>query len=162
MIERIKVGMADLNVVKSPGILVTLGLGSCVGIALYDEHVKVAGLSHIMLPSSKMIKNNQNRAKFADTAILLLIEKMLDMGAKKDRLKAKIAGGAQMFTSATNDNNLLKIGERNVISTLEVLDSLNIPVIAQDTGGNYGRSIELYAETGVLLVKTIGHGIKEI
>mgnify|MGYP000964914714 CR=1 FL=1 len=162
MIERIKVGMADLNVVKSPGILVTLGLGSCVGIALYDEHVKVAGLSHIMLPSSKVIKNNQNRAKFADTAILLLIEKMLDMGAKKDRLKAKIAGGAQMFTSATNDNNLLKIGERNVISTLEVLDSLNIPVIAQDTGGNYGRSIELYAETGVLLVKTIGHGIKEI
>ena len=162
MIERIKVGMADLNVVKSPGILVTLGLGSCVGIALYDEHVQVAGLSHIMLPSSKMIKNNQNRAKFADTAILLLIEKMLDMGAKKDRLKAKIAGGAQMFTSATNDNNLLKIGERNVISTLEVLDSLNIPVIAQDTGGNYGRSIELYAETGVLLVKTIGHGIKEI
>lgn len=162
MAERIKVGMADLNVVKSPGILFTLGLGSCVGIALYDEHVKVAGLSHIMLPSSKMIKNNQNKAKFADTAILILIEKMLAMGAKKDRLKAKIAGGAQMFSTTASGNNLLKIGERNVISTLEVLDSLNIPVIGQDTGGNYGRSVELYAETGILFIKTIGHGIKKI
>jgi len=104
MIERIKVGMADFNVVKSPGILVTLGLGSCVGIALYDAQVKVAGLSHIMLPSSKQIKNNQNKAKFADTAILLLIEKMMTMGAQKDRIKAKIVGGAQMFSSINNKN----------------------------------------------------------
>ncbi|MFY9176258.1 MAG: chemotaxis protein CheD [Caldicoprobacterales bacterium] len=162
MIERIKVGMADFNVVKSPGILVTLGLGSCVGIALYDAQVKVAGLSHIMLPSSKQIKNNQNKAKFADTAILLLIEKMMTMGAQKDRIKAKIVGGAQMFSSINNKNSLLKIGERNVNAALEVLNSLNIPVIGRDTGGNYGRSIELYADTGILLVKTIGHGIKEI
>jgi len=67
-----------------------------------------------------------------------------------------------MFSSTSNSNSLLKIGERNVISTLEVLDSLNIPVIGQDTGGNYGRSVELYAETGILFIKTIGHGIKKI
>ena len=139
-----------------------MGLGSCVGIALYDAQVKVAGLSHIMLPSSKQIKNNQNKAKFADTAILLLIEKMMTMGAQKDRIKAKIVGGAQMFSSINNKNSLLKIGERNVNAALEVLNSLNIPVIGRDTGGNYGRSIELYADTGILLVKTIGHGIKEI
>ena len=69
MIQRIKVGMADLNAAKAPGVLVSLGLGSCIGIALYDEYVRVAGLAHIMLPSSKMIKNNENKAKFADTAI---------------------------------------------------------------------------------------------
>ena len=82
MIQRVKVGMADLNTVISPGILITLGLGSCVGIALYDGQVKIAGLAHIMLPYSNLIKNNENKAKFADTAILQLVEDMIALGAK--------------------------------------------------------------------------------
>ncbi|NLI60973.1 MAG: chemotaxis protein CheD [Clostridiales bacterium] len=162
MTERIKVGMADMNVVRSPGVLVSLGLGSCVGIALYDEFRKIAGLAHIMLPSSKMIRNNENKAKFADTAIAEVIAMMTSLGANKDRLKAKIAGGAQMFASNNKASNLLKIGERNVIASLEVLKELQIPIVGQDTGGTYGRTVELYAETGVFLIKTIGHGIKEI
>jgi chemotaxis protein CheD len=162
MRQRVKVGMADLNTVKSPGILVTLGLGSCVGIALYDEHVKIAGLAHIMLPCSNLIKNNENKAKFADTAILQLVEDMIALGAKKERLKAKLAGGAQMFSFNGRDSKLLKIGERNVISSLDTLRKLNIPVVSQDTGGNYGRTVELYAETGDFLIKTIGHGKKWI
>ncbi|HZJ57615.1 MAG TPA: chemotaxis protein CheD [Clostridia bacterium] len=162
MIQRVKVGMADLNTVISPGVLVSLGLGSCVGIALYDGHVKVAGLAHIMLPSSTSIKNNENRAKFADTAILQLIDDMIVLGAKQNRLKAKLAGGAQMFAFNSRDNSPLKIGERNIVSTLDVLMELKIPVIGQDTGGNYGRTVELYAETGDYLIKTIGHGVKRI
>ena len=65
----IKVGMADLNVCKSPDIITTLGLGSCIGIAVYDPVTKIGGLAHIMLPDSTQIRNNLNKAKFADTGI---------------------------------------------------------------------------------------------
>ncbi|WP_026893826.1 chemotaxis protein CheD [Clostridiisalibacter paucivorans] len=155
--ETVKVGMADLAAVKAPGVLTTLGLGSCVGIVLYDKSTKVAGLAHIMLPSSKEIKNNSNKAKFADTAVEVLIKEMIKLGANKKKLWAKLAGGAQMF-SFNSSNNILKIGERNVIASKEKLSKLNIPIIAEDTGGNFGRTIEIDAESGSLLVKTIGHG----
>lgn len=156
----IKVGMADLKVIAGDGILVTLGLGSCVGIALYDRTTKTAGLAHIMLPSSKLIRNNQNKAKFADTAVEYLLELMLRMKAKREFITAKIAGGAQMFSFKGSASEVLNIGERNVQATIEVLRYHNIPIVAQDTGGNYGRTIELHADSGVLVVKTIGHGVK--
>ncbi|SHH99623.1 chemotaxis protein CheD [Sporanaerobacter acetigenes] len=157
----IKIGMADLNIAKTPGLLTTLGLGSCVGIALFDKKNKIAGLVHIMLPSSEEIKNNSNKAKFADTGIELLLEKMINIGADKKNIKAKIAGGSQMFSFNSN-NDVLKIGERNVIATKKKLKELNIPIVSEDTGGNYGRTIELNSEDGSLLVKTIGHGTQII
>lgn len=156
----IKVGMADLNVVKDSGILTTLGLGSCVGIGLYDKYSKIAGLAHIMLPSSKEIKNNENKAKFADTGIDYLIESMVKKGASSKNIVAKVTGGSQMF--ASNNNNILKIGERNILATKEKLRELKIVIISEDTGGNYGRTIELNADDGSLSVKTIGHGVKII
>ncbi len=162
MEQIIKVGMADLNIAKAPGILTTLGLGSCVAIALYDRKQKIGGLAHIMLPSSKNIKRNENKAKFADTAVEYLIEKMESLGADINDITAKIAGGAQMFAFKNKNNDLLRIGERNVAATLKALEEAKIPVIAQDTGGNYGRTVELYTEDGTLLIKTIGKGIKRI
>lgn len=159
--EIVKVGMADLNAIKAPGILTTLGLGSCVGVAVYDRKNKIAGLVHIMLPSSKDIKNNSNKAKFADTGIDLLIETMVTIGADRRELKTKIAGGSQMF-NFNSDSSILKVGERNVLATKKKLFELEIPIIAEDTGGNYGRTIELNSEDGSLLVKTIGHGSKVI
>lgn len=159
--EVIKIGMADLNVIKSPGILTTLGLGSCVGIALYDKNKKIAGLAHIMLPSSLEIKNNTNKAKFADTGIELLIEMIVSIGASRRGLTAKITGGSQMF-NFNSDSDILKVGKRNVLATKEKLKEFKIPVIAEDTGGNYGRTIELNSEDGSLLVKTIGHGTQVI
>ncbi len=159
--KKIKVGMADLNTVKAPGILTTLGLGSCVGIALYDRYNKIAGLAHVMLPSSNEIRNNENKSKFVDTGIDLLINMMVEEGAVKKYITAKIAGGSQMF-SFNNNSSILKIGERNVLATKMKLKELNIDIISEDTGGNYGRTIELNAEDGSLLVKTIGHGVKII
>ena len=159
--KKIKVGMADLNTVKAPGILTTLGLGSCVGIALYDRYNKIAGLAHVMLPSSNEIRNNENKSKFVDTGIDLLINMMVEEGAVKKHITAKIAGGSQMF-SFNNNSSILKIGERNVLATKMKLKELNIDIISEDTGGNYGRTIELNAEDGSLLVKTIGHGVKII
>ncbi|QAT61632.1 chemotaxis protein CheD [Acidilutibacter cellobiosedens] len=157
----IKVGMSDLNVLKAPGILTTLGLGSCVGIAIFDKRRKIAGLVHIMLPSSNEIKNNGNKAKFADTGIEVLIEEMIKLGANKRDCIAKIAGGSQMFTFNSN-NDILKIGERNVKSAKEKLSQLMIPIVAEDTGGNFGRTIEFNSEDGTLFIKTIGHGVKTI
>ncbi len=157
----IVVGMADLNTTKSPGVLTTLGLGSCVGIALYDPVTKVAGLAHVMLPDSKQIKNNSNIAKFADTATLKLIKDMLVLGAQKSRLKAKLAGGAQMF-AFDSKNESMRIGDRNVEASINILKQLSIPIIGRDTGSSYGRTVELYSEDGRFVIKTIGHGNRVI
>lgn len=157
----IKVGMADLNTSKAPDLLTTLGLGSCVGICLYDKVKKVAGLAHIMLPSSKEIKNNSNKAKFADSGIDELIHLMSKEGANKNNLIAKIAGGSQMF-NFNSQNDMLRIGERNVNATKEKLKELNIRIIAEDTGGNFGRTIVFDSGDGSLNIRTIGHGEKII
>lgn len=159
--QSIKVGMADLNVLNDQGTLVTLGLGSCVGVAIYDKKSKIAGLAHVMLPSSLEIKNNSNKAKFADSGIELLVSKMESVGANKQYMVAKLAGGAQMF-KFNSKADVLKIGERNVIASKSKLKDLGIKVIAEDTGGTFGRTIEFSSIDGNLLIKTIGYGIKTI
>lgn len=153
----IKVGMADLKTATNPEVLTTLGLGSCIGVCVYDPITKISGMAHIMLPSSKAIRNNSNVAKFADTAIVKLVDDMVAIGARRNRMIAKIAGGSQMF-SFSSKNDMMKIGERNAIAVKEMLDYLRIPLKAEDTGGNYGRSIEFDAANGALQIKTIGHG----
>lgn len=161
MSQVIKVGMADLKVTGPPEVLSTLGLGSCIGICLYDPVTKVSGLAHIMLPNSQTIRNNSNRAKFADTAIDDMIDEMIKKGANKRRLVGKIAGGAQMF-SFSSKNDMMKIGARNADAVRSILKDLGIPIKADDTGGNFGRTIEFYPEDGRLLIKTIGHGTKTV
>lgn len=151
----IRVGMADLNICSSPDAITTLGLGSCVGIVLYDPILKIAGLAHIMLPDSTQIRSNENVAKFADTGIETLLNKLLQKGAQKSRITAKIAGGAQMFAFST-ENAMLSIGMKNVMATKRKLGELGIRIIAEDTGDSYGRTIEFYPETGQLLIKAVG------
>lgn len=157
----IKVGMADMQSSRHPCVITTLGLGSCVGIVLYDPDRKVAGMAHIMLPSSLQARNNNNVAKFADTAIVRLVEDMVKLGANRKQIVAKLAGGAQMF-SLSDASEIMRIGFRNTIASKEELHKLEIPIIAEDTGGNYGRTIEISSDSGRLMIKTIGHGIKEI
>ena len=155
----ILIGIAEMNIARNPNILTTLGLGSCVGVTVYDRIYKIGGMAHIMLPSSGD-SPGQNRAKFADTAIADLLDKVLRAGAKRSNLAAKIAGGAHMFAGSAN--NILKVGERNIAASLQVLASLAIPVVANDTGGNHGRTIELHTESGALKIKTAGYGEKYI
>lgn len=159
--EVIKVGMADLNICKSPDIITTLGLGSCIGIALYDPTTKLGGLAHIMLPDSTQIRNNSNIAKFADTGIEELARRMTEAGALKSRLKAKIAGGAKMF-QVSGLSDVGNIGERNAIASRQKLKELGIPLLAEDTGLNYGRTVELHCETGEFYIKSVGKPIKII
>ncbi len=151
------VGMADLNSIKGSGTLITLGLGSCVGIALYDPVVKVAGLAHAMLPNSKEIQNNTNIAKFVDLATIKLTKDMILKGAKQDRIVAKIAGGAQMFAFDSTQQSM-RIGDRNVAATENMLRRLGIKVLAKDVGKTFGRTVELHAVDGKFIIKTIEHG----
>ncbi|UJF35365.1 chemotaxis protein CheD [Paenibacillus hexagrammi] len=158
----IKVGMADLNVAHLTGILKTTGLGSCVGVTLYDSRVKVAGMAHVMLPSSEIAREGSvNIAKYADTAIPELISRMEKLGASVSRMEAKLAGGAQMFAFAGN-NDTMRIGPRNVESCKEMLKKYTIPVKAEDTGANFGRTIEFNCETGILMIRSVQQGVKEM
>ncbi|AET60396.1 chemotaxis protein CheD [Paenibacillus terrae HPL-003] len=158
----IKVGMADLNVTSNPNSIRTTGLGSCVGLTLYDPHLKLAGMAHVMLPSSDIAREGQlNIAKYADTALPELFERMLKLGAERRRLVAKMAGGAQMFAFA-GSGDTMRIGPRNVESCKEMLVDLGIPLLGEDTGGSYGRTIELDCETGVLNIRSVQKGVKEL
>lgn len=157
----IKVGMADLNICKSPDMITTLGLGSCIGIALYDPITKIGGLAHIMLPDSTQMRNNTNIAKFADTGIEELVKRMVAAGANKSRLVAKIAGGAKMF-EVSGLSAIGNVGERNALASKEKLKQLGIPLKAEDTGLNYGRTVELYTETGEFRIKSVGKNVKSI
>ncbi|MBM7867131.1 chemotaxis protein CheD [Heliobacterium gestii] len=157
----IKVGMADLKASKAPDNLMTSGLGSCIGICLYDAVAKVGGLAHIMLPASTQARSSENKAKFADTAIPVLLDEMTRLGAVKSRLVAKIAGGAQMF-SFPGASDVMRIGERNAEAVLQRLKQENIPLLARETGGNFGRTIELDTMTGKLHIRTIDRGEKAV
>lgn len=161
MNECIKVGMADLKICVSPDCITTLGLGSCVGIALRDPITKIGGLAHIMLPDSTQIKNNANIYKFADTGIMELVRLVTVKGANKSRLVAKIAGGAQMF-SVQKNSEIIRVGERNVEATKKILKSLQIPILAEDTGLNYGRTVVFYPETGEFVIKAVGKEVRKI
>ncbi|MCM3717135.1 chemotaxis protein CheD [Fictibacillus phosphorivorans] len=162
MSEMIKVGIADINLVTPPNTIRTTGLGSCVGVILYDEVRKIAGMAHVMLPQSTLVKSaSTNSGKFADTAIKALYDLLLKKGATAKRLKAKIAGGAQMF-QFSSASEMMRIGPRNIESVKYHLNQLGIPLIASDVGGNSGRTIEFNPATYHLTIKTVNKGTKII
>lgn len=161
MSEIIKVGMADLKICKAPDGITTLGLGSCIGIAIRDPITKIGGLAHVMLPDSKAIQNNSNIYKFADTGIEELVRQMVAAGANRSRLVAKIAGGAQMF-AFQNKEDLVRVGERNAEASRNKLKELKIPILAEDCGLNFGRTVIFYPETGDYVIKAVGKSEKVI
>ena len=161
MSEVIKVGMADLNVCKAPDVITTLGLGSCIGLVFYDPVSKVGGMVHYMLPDSTKVRNNSNIAKFADTGIGELLRRVIAAGANKGRLIAKIAGGARMF-EVSGLSDVGNIGARNAEAAKKILKEKGIRLVAEDTGLNYGRTVELHCDTGEFLIKSVGKPIKTI
>lgn len=151
----IKVGISDLNIAIAPNVIRTSGLGSCVGIVVYDLPRKIAGLAHIMLPESSLTRQGKiNEFKYADTAIPILIEQVTKAGAKRSALKAKIAGGASMF-QFNSGSDIMKIGARNIEAVQNQLQRLDIPLIASDVGGSHGRTIVFDPITGQLLIRTV-------
>ncbi|MCR4925512.1 MAG: chemotaxis protein CheD [Clostridiales bacterium] len=153
------IGISDMKVSKFPDNFVTFALGSCVGICLFDPVLKVAGLGHIMLPEFPKNNPNENKMRFADTCVPLMVNEMNALGASTSRIVAKIAGGARMF-EVPNDSTFGNIGERNVIAVKTALQKYNIRILAEDTGANYGRTVYFYSENGTMVVKSFVNGVK--
>ncbi|MBP8989920.1 MAG: chemotaxis protein CheD [Clostridia bacterium] len=151
MAERIVVGISDYKTTQKPSSLLTYALGSCVGVCLRDSLLGCIGMAHILLPDSTLCMGDIHRPKFADTAIPDLLSEMIQMGASRHRLTAKIAGGARLFGS----QNTINIGERNVQAVRSALQRLQIPLIAEDTGADYGRTIEFFSVNGQLLIRSV-------
>lgn len=152
----INIGISDLNIASPPDILATYALGSCVGICLFDKKNHIGGLAHIMLPNSKeSSKSADNPRRYADTGIAELVKMLNSKGVLTSNLAAKIAGGAQMFqTNCTTFN----IGAKNVAAVKQILSSYRIPIIAEDTGSDYGRTVFFDVATGVMQVKSVLKG----
>ena len=158
MAQTIRVGMADLAIAKAPDCLETLALGSCVAIVLYDPVVKIGGLAHAMLPDIHFASiNARDRVhKFVNTAIEVLVDQMVRHGVSIATIRAKLVGGANMFPGISA-NDVMHIGERNVQAARAQLVTLNIRIVAEQTGGSLGRSIHLDTQTGKLTMRTITH-----
>jgi len=156
----ISVGMADYKIARAPDLLLTAGLGSCIGICIHDPFLKVGGMAHIMLPTANGSLGG-NPAKYADTALELLLKEIAEMGSNRSRLRAKIAGGAQMF-SFPGKPPILKIGDRNAEAVEQGLKKHGIPLLAIDVGGSFGRTIHFDVGTGALRIRTINHGEKVV
>ncbi len=147
-----RVGIAEGAVVRTPEHLRTTGLGSCVGAVIYDKNAGYAGMVHVMLPTAPDTGTN-SVTKYANTAIPWLIHELIFRGCNIQHLKAKLAGGAQMFAAAIK-NDFMRVGPRNVDAVKVQLDLFRIPIIAEDVGGNVGRTIEFDLLTEALLVRT--------
>jgi len=159
--NEVRVGIAELKVSFSPSVIITIGLGSCIGITIFDRFKGIGGLSHIMLPDSTLFATVNNPLKFADLAVPILVDNMVKSGASRNTLIAKIAGGASMF-KFSDKSMIMDVGNRNIAAVKNILNKLAIPIISEDTGGNKGRTLILDTTTGVLQIKTVGVGLKEI
>ncbi len=153
----IRVRVADYAVAATPESIVTIGLGSCVAITLHDAVAGIGGLAHVLLPSEAMSRERENRAKFAGTAVPLLIEQMQARGARLARMQAKLAGGAAMFASLIATPGL-QMGERNVMAARAALQLAGIPLVGQDVGGDFGRSVFFTVADGLVRVRSVRRG----
>jgi chemotaxis protein CheD len=158
--DTITVGMAEIKVAKAPNQLTCLGLGSCVGVCAYYAPLKLGGIAHIMLPASSMVRDESaaNPAKFADTAIPLLIDEIERQGGEREKLVIKIAGGAQMFATSCPDERL-SVGLKNIAAVESVCDKMGYKIVARLVGGNTGKSVILDLNNGVLQVRTLSESV---
>jgi chemotaxis protein CheD len=158
--SEIRVKVADWAVAQGARTIATIGLGSCVAIVLHDAVASVGGLAHILLPDASLSRDQDNRAKFPDTAVPLLVSEMRRLGSRGS-LQAKIVGGASMFGQLLPAGGI-NMGERNVHATRRALQAAGIALVADDVGGDYGRSVYLDVRTGRVLVRSLRRGDKSL
>jgi len=154
----IRVKVADYAV-TADGTISTIGLGSCVAIVLYDAVARVGGMAHVLLPSESMSRDRSNPAKFPATVVPLMLADMRQLGARLERVRAKIVGGASMFGNLMPAGGI-NIGERNIVAVREVLAGVKVPLVAEDTGADYGRSVYLFVDDGRVEVRSLRKGTR--
>lgn len=153
--REIFVRVAECAAGDSNAVLATLGLGSCVAVALFDPERVVGGMAHILLPSRSLSRATDNPGRFPQTALPLLLEQMLALGARRPGLTARLVGGASMFANLVPAGSM-QMGDRNVIAVREVLNQLAIPIVGEEVGGNFGRSVWFTVSTGQVMVRSAG------
>jgi chemotaxis protein CheD len=154
--SEIRVKVADYAV-AAEGTIATIGLGSCVAIILYDATAHVGGMAHVLLPNEAMSRDRSNPAKFPSTAVPLLLSEMRLLGAKPERVRAKIVGGASMFGNLIPAGGI-NIGERNIAAVRTVLSEVKVPIVAEDVGSDHGRSVFLHLDDGHVEVRSLKKG----
>lgn len=155
------VSVADWAADQGAADLVTLGLGSCVAIMLYDKDAKVGGMAHVLLPSRSLARDASNPAKFPETAVPLLLQRMTQLGADPRRIVAKLAGGASMFAALMTPGTI-QMGERNVVASRNALRDAAVPVTAEAVGGAQGRSVRFHLADGSVEIRTVGSSVATI
>lgn len=158
-VGEIVVEIADFAVAGGDAVLVTAGLGSCVALALHDATTGISGLAHILLPSTGIGPPSMHPAKYADSGVPLLVEEMRRHGARGP-LVARLAGGARMFAALLSSG--INMGQRNVEATRAALERLGVPVVAEDVGGEYGRSVRVAASSGAVSVRSLVGGNRDL
>jgi chemotaxis protein CheD len=158
--ERV-VKVADWAAERAGGVLVTLGLGSCVAIMLYDAQSRAGAMAHVLLPSRSLTRDATNPAKFPETAVPLLIERLGALGAEPRRLVAKLAGGASMFAQLMTPGSI-QMGERNIVACRNALRAAAIPILAEAVGGSEGRSVRFHLDDGRVDIRSVGAGVSVI
>lgn len=143
------------------GTIITLGLGSCVAIVLHDADSGTGGLAHILLPSPSLARDRSNLAKFPETAVPALLERMLALGAARGRIRARLVGGAAMFANLSS-SGVAQMGERNILASREALKKDGVPLLGEDTGSDYGRSVYLHLPSGRLEIKSVQRGNRDL
>lgn len=159
LVAEFQVGIAELKIARQPDRLVALGLGSCIGVSLYDPVFRVGGLLHLMLPDSTQFDDISKPARFADLGIKLLVAEIKRGGGRIGNLEVKMAGGAHMF-SGENKKFSLNVGERNIIAARLTIQSLGLRITAEEVGGNRGRTMVLDTATGKVMIRWAGSQIK--
>jgi chemotaxis protein CheD len=154
-VKEVIVKVADWAAERGDGVLVTLGLGSCVAIMLHDLETKAGAMAHVLLPSMSLARDITNRAKFPETAVPLLVERLKALGADPRRLVAKLAGGASMFGQLVSPGTI-QMGERNVLAARSALRAAAIPILREAVGGERGRSVRFHVKDGRVEIRSVG------
>jgi chemotaxis protein CheD len=135
-------------------VLRALGLGSCIGMCVFDPASKLGCLAHIMLPESRG-KGEEQLGKYADTAVPFVIDEMVRRGSNKSKLCVAMAGGAQLF-SFEGASDRMDVGRRNTEAVKQFLASSRVRICAEDVGGKFGRTLVMDTTTGAVVVKVVG------
>ena len=149
------VKVADWAAERGEGVIVTLGLGSCVAIMLYDADRAAGAMAHVLLPSRSLAHDATNLAKFPESAVPLLIDRLRTLGAEPRRLVAKLAGGASMFSQLMTPGTI-QMGERNIVASRNALRAASIPIVKESVGGERGRSVRFHIKDGRVEIRSVG------
>jgi len=159
--REVLVHVAEYKVGEVGDTMVTIGLGSCVAVALHDADARIGGLAHILLPSPALSRRDPSPGKFPQTAIPLLVQDMVGRGARAARITARLVGGASMFTNL-QPAGTIQMGERNLVAVRAALVHHGIPLVGSAVGGDFGRTVRFFVDDGRIEISSVRRGVTHL